>query len=85
VLHKDVASGPTVLQRFFNEARTVANVRNPNVVEVFDFGKQGREYFLVMEFVDGQSLQGLLKQLPSAPGAAASGADGPDVPPVHGG
>lgn len=63
VLHANVAAGRTVLQRFFNEAKTVANVRNPHVVEVFDFGKEGRDYYLVMEFVDGQSMQGVLKQL----------------------
>src|SRR4051812_38512731 len=62
VLHPDLASRPEVLQRFFNEARTVAAVRNPHVVEVFDFGRQdkkdqaGNDSFLVMEFVDGQSL-----------------------------
>lgn len=68
VLHKDVAAaGATVLQRFFNEAKTVANLRNPHVVEVFDFGKAGKEYYLVMEFVDGQSLHGLIKQMRPVP------------------
>jgi serine/threonine-protein kinase len=52
-----------VLQRFFNEARTVAVVRNPHVVEVFDFGQEGKDLYLVMEFVDGLSLHGLLRQL----------------------
>ena len=63
VLHQNVAGGKTVLQRFFNEAKTVANIRNPHVVEVFDFGREGSEYYLVMEFVDGLSLHGVLKQL----------------------
>jgi hypothetical protein len=78
VLHKDVATGgATVLQRFFNEAKTVANLRNPHVVEVFDFGKQGKEYYLVMEFVDGQSLHGLLKQLRPRGDAEVAGATEP--------
>lgn len=68
VIHAELATRPDVLQRFFNEARTVAVVRNPHVVEVFDFGKEGQDLYLVMEFVDGQSLYGILNQLriPSA-------------------
>lgn len=67
VLHADLASRKDVLQRFFNEARTVAVIRNPHVVEVFDFGQEGRDLYLVMEFVDGLSLHGLLRR-----GAAAT-------------
>ena len=63
VLHAELASRKDVLQRFFNEARTVAVVRNPHVVEVFDFGQEGKDLYLVMEFVDGLSLHGVLRQL----------------------
>lgn len=69
VLHAELASRKEVLQRFFNEARTVAVVRNPHVVEVFDFGQEGNDLYLVMEYVDGLSLQGVLRQLrPIRPG-----------------
>lgn len=71
VLHSDLASRKEVLQRFFNEARTVAVIRNPHVVEVFDFGQEGKDLYLVMEFVDGLSLHGLLRQL----GPIRAGAD----------
>ena len=72
VLHADLASRKDVLQRFFNEARTVAVVRCPHVVEVFDFGQEGKDLYLVMEFVDGLSLHGLLRQLgrPRRPAAS---------------
>ncbi len=63
VLHAELATRKDVIQRFFNEARTVAVVRNPHVVEIFDFGQQGKDLYLVMEFVDGPSLQDILKQL----------------------
>ncbi|MDQ3001579.1 MAG: protein kinase [Fibrobacterota bacterium] len=63
VLHAELASRKDVLQRFFNEARTVAVIRNPHVVEVFDFGQEGKDLYLVMEFVDGLSLQSVLRQL----------------------
>ncbi|HKP95919.1 MAG TPA: serine/threonine-protein kinase, partial [Fibrobacteria bacterium] len=63
VLHAELAARRDVLQRFFNEARTVAAVRSPHVVEVFDFGQEGKDLYLVMEFVDGLSLHGMLRQL----------------------
>lgn len=63
VLHSELTTQPDVLNRFFKEARIVAAVRHPHVVEVFDFGQEGQSMFLVMEFVDGQSLGSLLKQL----------------------
>ncbi len=65
VLHAGLASRQDVLHRFFNEARTVAVIRNPHVVEVFDFGQEGKDLYLVMEFVDGLSLHGLMRRGPS--------------------
>jgi eukaryotic-like serine/threonine-protein kinase len=74
VLHADLATRKDVLHRFFNEARTVAAIRSPHVVEVFDFGQEGRDLYLVMEFVDGMSLHALLRhvapQMPGTPPAA---------------
>jgi tRNA A-37 threonylcarbamoyl transferase component Bud32 len=70
VLHADLASRKDVLQRFFNEARTVAMVRNPHIVEVFDFGQEGKDLYLVMEFVDGLSLHGVLRQMRPSPAGA---------------
>ncbi len=71
VLHADLASRQDVLHRFFNEARTVAIIRNPHVVEVFDFGQEGKDLYLVMEFVDGLSLHGLMRRriAPTTPDA----------------
>ncbi|MEO6098547.1 MAG: serine/threonine-protein kinase [Fibrobacteria bacterium] len=70
VLHADLASRKDVLQRFFNEARTVAAVRSPHIVEIFDFGQEGKDLYLVMEFVDGLSLHGVLRRMrPPQPGS----------------
>jgi serine/threonine-protein kinase len=63
VLHPGVAASKVALQRFCNEARAVARIRSPHVVDVYDFGREGKDHYLVMEFVDGLSLQGVLKQL----------------------
>jgi serine/threonine protein kinase len=48
--------------RFELEAKTVAALRHPNIVTVYDFGVQGDTYYMVMEYIDGQELSALLKE-----------------------
>src|ERR1700747_2268290 len=48
--------------RFVREARSAARIRHPNVASVFHLGTKGRDYFYAMEFVDGESLDHLIKQ-----------------------
>lgn len=51
------------IARFEREARAAASVRHPNVVDVTDFGKSTEGvFFLVMEYVDGESLYQLLRR-----------------------
>jgi serine/threonine protein kinase len=52
-----IASDPTALDRFYREARAVAALSHPNVVQAFDIDKFDTVHFLVMEYVDGSSLQ----------------------------
>jgi eukaryotic-like serine/threonine-protein kinase len=48
--------------RFGREARAAAALNHPNIVAVFDSGADGDVQYLVMEYVEGQSLAGLLRQ-----------------------
>jgi Protein kinase domain len=48
--------------RFVREARTAASVRHPNVASVFHLGRTGSNYFYAMEFVEGETLQELIKR-----------------------
>ena len=48
--------------RFLREARAAASVRHPNVASVFHLGKSGGNYFYTMEFVEGQTLEDLIKR-----------------------
>ena len=48
--------------RFLREARAAASVRHPNVASVFHLGRRGKDYFYAMEFVEGETLQNLIKR-----------------------
>src|SRR6266436_3978953 len=48
--------------RFFREARAAASVRHPNVASVFHLGRTGGSYFYAMEFVEGETLENLIKR-----------------------
>ena len=48
--------------RFVREARASASVRHPNVASVFHLGKSGGNYFYAMEFVEGETLEHLIKR-----------------------
>jgi serine/threonine protein kinase len=49
-------------RRFFREARSAARVRHPNVASVYHLGARGREIFYAMEFVEGETLENLIKR-----------------------
>jgi TolB-like protein/thioredoxin-like negative regulator of GroEL len=49
-------------RRFVREARSAASVRHPNVASVFHLGKSGDSYFYAMEFVDGESLDKVIRR-----------------------
>ena len=52
---------PEAKQRFLQEARVASSIRHENIVSVYDFGEeQGRPY-IVMEFVEGESLRDAIK------------------------
>ncbi|HZD50550.1 MAG TPA: protein kinase, partial [Silvibacterium sp.] len=49
-------------RRFLREARAAASVRHPNVASVYHLGSRGCEIFYAMEFVEGESLEHLIKR-----------------------
>jgi len=63
ILHHDLSYDRGIVDRFFNEARATSAIRHPGIVEVFDFGYlPGGAAFLVMEFLEGESLSRYLKR-----------------------
>jgi serine/threonine protein kinase len=57
VLRPDFGTHDAFQGRFLNEARTLAKLMHPYIVTVFDFGKAGDLYYLVMEYVEGATLR----------------------------
>jgi serine/threonine protein kinase len=49
-------------RRFVREARAAASVRHPNVASVFHLGQTGDGYFYAMEYVEGETLENLIKR-----------------------
>jgi serine/threonine-protein kinase len=54
------AEDPSFLERFRQEARTVSQLRHPNILSVFDFGEQDGVTYMVGEFLPGGTLERLL-------------------------
>src|SRR5215468_5929137 len=48
--------------RFVREARAAASVRHTNVASVFHLGKTGQNYFYAMEFVEGETLEKIIRR-----------------------
>lgn len=61
VLHPHVAHDDDFVSMFMDEARLAARIRHPNVVPTLDLENGTDGLFLVMEFVEGDSLLGLLR------------------------
>ncbi|HEY7414169.1 MAG TPA: serine/threonine-protein kinase, partial [Ktedonobacteraceae bacterium] len=56
------ARDPVFVKRFGQEARSVAKLAHPNIVQIHDFGSEGDITYIVMEYVDGGTLKDRLKQ-----------------------
>jgi hypothetical protein len=56
------AADPAFVARFENEARVAASLVHPSLVSVYDVGQDGDTRFMVMEFVEGETLRDLLRR-----------------------
>lgn len=60
VLHRQLAGDGGFVERFRREARAAASLSHPNIVAVFDWGAVDGIYYMVMEYVRGQSAREIL-------------------------
>lgn len=68
VLHSHIEEDSSLLARFQREAKVVAGLRHPNIVQIFDFDTIDGHPFIVMEYLAGSSLAVYLRQLHDAGG-----------------
>ena len=65
LIHPHLSTDPNFIGRFKEEAAAVARLRHPNIVQVHDFNNDSETYFMVMEYLIGETLQARLKRLNS--------------------
>lgn len=63
VLPAERAVDAALDQRFLREARAIAHLRHPHIVQLYNFGVYAGGYYMILEFVDGESLQERLTRL----------------------
>ena len=62
VINEQFLADESARLRFLREARAAASVRHPNVASVFHLGRIGHNYFYAMEYVEGETLENLIKR-----------------------
>ncbi len=62
LIHPHLSKDGEFVRRFEVEAAAVAQLRHPNIVQVYDFDHDGDTYYMVLEFVPGESLQQRLRR-----------------------
>jgi serine/threonine-protein kinase len=62
VLDEELASNPSFIRNFHREAKSAARLNHPNVIQAIDVGEVEGFHFFVMEYVDGESLQSVMKR-----------------------
>ena len=63
LIHPHLSTDPNFIGRFKEEAAAVARLRHPNIVQVHDFNLDGDTYYMVMEYLVGETLQTRLRRL----------------------
>jgi serine/threonine protein kinase len=67
ILREEYTRKPDFQERFRREAQAIAKLSHPNLVTVYDFGVQGDQYFMIMEYVEGEDLKSFLRRARTQP------------------
>ncbi|MEE9508304.1 MAG: protein kinase [Anaerolineales bacterium] len=61
ILRTDLIEDPNFRARFLQEARSAANLTHPNIVTIYDFGHDSGQFFIIMEYVEGNDLKTVIR------------------------
>ena len=61
MMNVDIHESSDFLERFYREAKSTASLQHPNIVTVYDLGEYESRPFLVMQYLEGHSLESLLR------------------------
>jgi eukaryotic-like serine/threonine-protein kinase len=67
VLKPEIAGNPEIVERFRTEAVTLARLNHPAIATLYTFFREGAEYFMVMEFVSGSTLEAAIRNAGALP------------------
>ncbi len=70
LLNPRLAGDPTFQERFTREAKLMARLVHPNIAMIFEFGREGEFYYLLMELVDGVNLRAAIRNKTITPSEA---------------
>jgi serine/threonine-protein kinase len=66
-MHRDIARDSDQLERFRREARAVAQLNHPHIVQIIDAGEEGATPYIVFEYVEGETLKQRIRRLGRLP------------------
>ena len=67
ILSSAYAADPSFVERFRREAQAAASLNHPNIVAVYDWGREDDTSFIVMEYVNGQTLRDVVRRYGTIP------------------
>src|ERR1700730_612264 len=72
------ANDPDLLKRFYREAQSAGKLQHPNIVTIYDLGNQDGNPYMVMQFLEGESLDSIIGSRRPIPLKTKLHADVPD-------
>ncbi|HEX4353194.1 MAG TPA: HDOD domain-containing protein, partial [Polyangiales bacterium] len=67
IIREELSTHAEMVQRFINEARLVNRIGHPNIVEITDFGEIGSRHYIMMEMLEGETLEERLEREDALP------------------
>ncbi|MDR3078340.1 MAG: protein kinase, partial [Planctomycetota bacterium] len=62
ILDPKFSADKSYIERFEMEAKAAAKLNHPNIVKVYDIGREDNAYFIINEYIDGGSVQKLIEE-----------------------